>query len=260
MISEGCANGVAVANDVVITISFGMPRAQQYICALEYFITNIFMQIFRHITFIMDVEVMYMDYSKYQKSRDLSWQILHEYHVTELPVKISNICKSMHIRVTDYQSGQSIIDKFHLQNSAENNDGFTFQNIIFYNNKCSIARQRFTVAHELGHCLLHKGNGLYNREPSENDNPVEQEANVFASRILAPACVLWGIGVTSANQISDICNISIQSAEFRLSRMQELYDREQQFILKYGKSCFLQSPLERIVYSQFRDFIYQYSL
>ena len=124
----------------------------------------------------------------------------------------------------------------------------------------SIPRQRFTVAHELGHCLLHKGNGLYNREPSENDNPVEQEANVFASRILAPACVLWGIGVTSAKQISDICNISTQSAEFRWERLQELYDREQQFILKYGKSCFLQSPLERMVYNQFRDFIRKYSL
>ncbi len=53
-----------------------------------------------------------------------------------------------------------------------------------------------SLAHELGHCLMHNGNGLYNHEPSETDNPIEQEANVFASRILAPACVLWGIGVT----------------------------------------------------------------
>lgn len=201
-----------------------------------------------------------MDYSRYQKSRDLSWEILRKCNVTELPVKISDICKFMHIKVVSYEAGQDIIDRFNLQPTAQNNDGYTFQGVIFYDNKCSVARQRFTVAHELGHCLLHNGNGLYNREPADNDNPVEQEANVFASRILAPACVLWGLGVTTAKQISEICNISTPAAEFRLSRMQELYQREQQFILRYGKSCFLQSSLEHSVYNQFRDFIHQNKL
>jgi Zn-dependent peptidase ImmA (M78 family) len=109
------------------------------------------------------------------------------------------------------------------------------------------ARQRFTVAHELGHILLgHAGKyELVNREPSANDNPIEQAANVFASRLLAPACVLWGCGIQMAGQIANMCDISQIAAEFRMARMAKLYAR--------GK--FLTSPLERAVFAQFESFI-----
>lgn len=201
-----------------------------------------------------------MDYSKYQKSRDLSWQMLIENNITSLPVKISSICKSMHIKIISYEEGRKDIDNFDTFVNSENNDGFTYHNIIFYNRECHISRQRFTVAHELGHILLHNGNGIYNREPNDNDNPIEQEANVFASRILAPACVLWGLGITTAQQISEMCNISMQSAEFRMQRMNELYQREQAFMRRYGRSCFLLSPLEQKVYKQFSDYIHKNKL
>ena len=196
-----------------------------------------------------------MDYKKYQKSRDLSWKILISHRITQLPVKVSDICMANQIKVISYKSGYEFIKDCGLVRNTVSSDGFTFGKMIFYNEQCSIPRQRFTVAHELGHILLHNGQGVYNREPSEKDIPIEAEANVFASRILAPACVLWGIGVTSAKQISEICNISMQSAEFRFKRLSELYERENRFIQKYNKSCFLMSPLERAVYNQFSDFI-----
>lgn len=196
-----------------------------------------------------------MQYEKYQKSRDLAWQILINQNISSLPVKISDICKSMHIRVISYSKGREHIKNFDTYACPESNDGFTFQDAIFYNEKCSIPRQRFTVAHELGHILLHNGKGIYNREPSETDNPIEHEANVFASRLLAPACVLWGIGVTNARQISEMCDISMQSAKFRMKRLNELYEREKDFMQKYGYSCFLLSPLEKAVYEQFHLYI-----
>lgn len=198
-----------------------------------------------------------MDYKKYQKSRDLSWQILLDHDITCLPVKVSGICKALHIRTIKYSDGIKNIKDFDQYAKPEQNDGFSYKNSIFYNDQCSIPRQRFTVAHELGHILLHGGNGLYNREPSESDNPIEQEANVFASRLLAPACVLWGLGATSAQQISELCNISLQSAEFRMKRMNELYEREKRFLNMYNKSCFLMSELERKVYRQFSKYIQQ---
>lgn len=83
------------------------------------------------------------------------------------------------------------------------------------------------------------------REPDPGDNPIEQAANVFASRLLAPACVLWGCGVQSAEDIERLCDISRAAAEFRWTRMQELYRRQR----------FLTSPLERLVYAQFEDYI-----
>lgn len=196
-----------------------------------------------------------MNYKKYQNSRDLSWQILIDSKISELPVKVSRICKMMNIRIISYKQGAKLIESLSLSQNALNSDGFTFGNMIFYNERCKLPRQRFTVAHELGHILLHGGQGLYNSEPIEGDNPIEQEANVFASRLLAPACVLWGLGVTSAEQISEICNISVQSAEFRFERLSKLYEREKSFVDKYGKSCFLMSSLEAKVYAQFINYI-----
>lgn len=108
-------------------------------------------------------------------------------------------------------------------------------------------RSRFTIAHELGHILLgHVGKyELVKREPAPSDNPMEQEANVFASRLLAPACVLWGCKVQSAEDIARLCDISLTAAEYRWTRMQQLYRRDKFWI----------SPLEREVYAGFKKFI-----
>lgn len=201
-----------------------------------------------------------MQYQNYQKSRDLVWRVLIKQNISSLPVKVGDICKAMHIRVISYGTGREHINNFDIYARPESNDGFTYQNTIFYNEQCTVARQRFTVAHELGHILLHNGNGLYNREPQVKDNPIEQEANVFASRLLAPACVLWGLGVTNAEQIAELCNISMQSAKFRMERLNKLYGREKEFRQKYGRSCFLLSPAERAVYEQFREYISEHRL
>jgi Zn-dependent peptidase ImmA (M78 family) len=106
------------------------------------------------------------------------------------------------------------------------------------------------VAHELGHILLgHVGEyHLVNREPSPHDDPIEQEANGFAARLLAPACVLWGCGASSAEEIAALCDISMAAARYRWERMQILLERDK----------FLRSPLERKVYKRFSKYIKLY--
>lgn len=190
-----------------------------------------------------------MDYSKYKQSRDFAWQILLDHEIRELPVKVSSICKALGVKIISYEKGKDIIEAAGLRKQCENNDGFTFHNVIFYNQGCTVGRQRFTIAHELGHIIMHT-EGLYNREPSTQDDPIEHEANVFASRLLAPACVLWGLGVTTPEQISEICGISITAAEFRMDRLKILYERKK----------FLVSPLERRVYEQFITYIKEHRL
>lgn len=179
-----------------------------------------------------------MDYTKYKISRDLAWQILLNEGVTELPVKIGPLCNQMGILMRYFSP-------------TDGNDGIsTILNgrpVIFVSNRCIQTRQRFTAAHELGHILLgHVGQyQLVNREPSRDDNPIEQEANVFASRLLAPACVLWALNARTPEQIANLCQISYQAATFRSERMVVLYARDR----------FLSSPLEQQVYLQFSDFI-----
>ena len=179
-----------------------------------------------------------MNYSDYKASRDLAWRVLLNENVTELPVKVGAICRRMGIRVVYYSPEDS-------------NDGFSTiidgQPVIFVSKNCPVTRQRFTAAHELGHILLgHVGKyELVNREPGQGDNPIEQAANVFASRLLAPACVLWALDARTPEEIADLCQISRQAAIFRAERMALLYER--------GR--FLSSPVERQVYQQFAGFI-----
>lgn len=179
-----------------------------------------------------------MNYRDYKVSRDLAWQVLINEGVTELPVKIGHLCREIGIRLCSYSS-------------TDINDGKSTiidgQAVIFVSNNCTKARQRFTAAHELGHILLgHVGAyQLVNREPSAKDNPIEQAANVFASRLLAPACVLWALNIRSPEQIAELCEISYAAACFRAERMALLYERNK----------FLMSPIEQQVYMQFEEFI-----
>lgn len=198
-----------------------------------------------------------MNRYSYEESRDTAWRILIKYQVSSLPIKISEICKGEGLHILSYAKGHSIIEEYALQENCAQNDGFLFRGIIFYNEKCNIGRQRFTVAHELGHVVRGHTGILINREPNPKDNPIEQEANVFASRILSPACVMWGLGVTCAEEIEELCDISKLSARFRMERLQLLYDREKQFLYQWGRSCFLQSPLEQEVYRQVEGYISQ---
>lgn len=203
-----------------------------------------------------------MDYSKYKESRNLSWEILISQNVHALPVKISEICTSYGINIYSYSQNAKLINKLKADKLKIGNDGFTTavgggKPIIFFDDSKSPERSRFTIAHELGHILLeHVGRyNLINREPSSEDNPIEQAANVFASRLLAPACVLWGLNVHTPEEIMGYCNLTYTAATFRAERMKQLYSREKEFIQKRGKSCFLMSMLEQQVYQQFSDFI-----
>ena len=144
-----------------------------------------------------------MTYRNYKSSRDAAWRILLESGVDSLPVRLNVICESQDIKVFSYRRARPILEAAGLSDRCSETDGFTFGGVIFYDNeRCSVPRQRFTVAHELGHIVLGHAPSAHNREPDPNDVPEEAAANVFASRLLAPACVLWGCGVCSAEEIA----------------------------------------------------------
>lgn len=179
-----------------------------------------------------------MNYKKYQNARDAAWQILIDCKINSLPVDIIHLCKQLNIQVREYKS-------------VDGNDGCCLRvfgkPVILVSSNVTTARKRFTVAHELGHIILgHIGKfELVNREPSSEDNPIEHEANVFASRLLAPACVLWGCNVRTPEEIMELCNISYPAACIRAERMDLLYRRNR----------FLSSATEQQVFAQFSDYI-----
>ncbi|MGE4353963.1 MAG: ImmA/IrrE family metallo-endopeptidase [Oscillospiraceae bacterium] len=179
-----------------------------------------------------------MNYQDYQNARDMSWRILLDCGVCALPVKISGICAALGVAVKRYAPSGDSDGYCHIVNGKPT---------ILVSHLSSPERQRFTAAHELGHILLgHVGRyALVSREPSPNDSPIEQAANVFASRILAPACVLWGLHAHTPEEIMSFCRISYPAAVFRAERMETLYRRDK----------FLTSALEREVCARFSDYI-----
>lgn len=185
-------------------------------------------------------------YNNYKIARNKAWETLNEVRITQLPIKLSLIAKYYGIQIISY--GDSNL------NHTNNEDGYSTKIndifIIYYNEQKPLQRIRFTIAHELGHCLLgHISEGektfRHNNETDKYKDSKEIQANVFARDLLMPATVLHSLDVSSPEEISKICNVSMQSAEIRYNRLLELNKRGM-----YNKH-----PLEKQVHNQFKDYI-----
>lgn len=95
---------------------------------------------------------------------------------------------------------------------------------IGINSKHHPKRQRFTLAHELGHFCLHKGKNDVVFEDEvlyriENSSSIEYAANEFASRLLIPQDRLEekiNEGVTDLKELSDFFDVSQDAMRYRV--------------------------------------------
>ena len=185
-------------------------------------------------------------YYKYQQARDAAWQCLIDTNICSLPVKTLKIAERFGIKVISDSDVELLKPSEYGCCIVDEDGNWT----IIYNDSDTPGRVRFTIAHELGHILLghdiEEGFGHY-RRIVRNKPITETQADEFAARLLAPACVLWALDITSADEIERICGISHQAALYRARRMKVLVER--------GK--FLTSPLERKVFEAFQPWIEQ---
>lgn len=179
-------------------------------------------------------------YGTYKNARDASWRFLIDYHVDRLPVDLKSITDMLGIKV--------IFDSREMLNPSQRGSTITDNDktYIIVRKGNTSAENRYTIIHELGHAYLgHQMiDGKYFRTFDINDSN-EYEAERFAIDVLAPACVLWGLNLHTAKDISEACHISMTAAQRRAERMKVLYQRNR----------FLTSPLEKQVFEQFRPFI-----
>lgn len=85
--------------------------------------------------------------------------------------------------------------------------------IIVLSRKGNPMRQRFSVAHELGHLLLHP-------EPAPGDSRHEREANVFAAELLMPGDEIIDrlpspVDITDLKEIADGYGVSVAALAYR---------------------------------------------
>lgn len=185
-----------------------------------------------------------MNYAIYKSARNAAWQCLIDCKITELPVSVGQIVRHYGAKVVynsdldllrDGESGRIVI---------RNGDA-----VIVVRDSEPLHRLRFTILHEIGHYLLGHLGAAGELSRDEVTSPDEQAADTFAARVLMPAVVLWAMGLQTADEIADCCNVSMAAASVRSRRMQTLYARNK----------FLTDPVERQVYQQFSDFIVEYN-
>ena len=193
----------------------------------------------------------------YNRARNVAWEILIRNNVRALPVNLYEICQNEHITLLTYTSGRNFIESMSLETHIVDNDAFSIGRMIFYDDTKPEKRQRFSVAHELGHIFLHTtvDATVFNRETEFTDDPIETEANVFAARLLAPLCVLQFLNVNSPEEISKLCDISISSAVIRFKRLCQIRKRNKIRKNEKNHGTFLLAEKERQVYENFKEFI-----
>lgn len=185
-----------------------------------------------------------MLYGKYKNVRNSAWQALLDFNVTELPVSVNGIAKQLGIKVIKNSDIHELQDGERGATIFKNERWY-----IVFDDTESVPVCRFTVAHEIGHILL--GHMLVDKvkyRTFEKRDDDEEAAEMFAARLLAPACVLHEIQALTAEQIAEVCNISYTAASNRAKRMKILEARNKYYL----------HPLEIQVKQQFEPFIKEY--
>jgi Zn-dependent peptidase ImmA (M78 family) len=125
----------------------------------------------------------------YEKCEQAAGQLLTDFSVSQLPVDVHSIVRRMDIQLMEYNLGEDTSGVLVIQKG---------KGTIGYNPKDPQVRRRFTVAHELGHYVLHRdSNDLFvdnfflmkfrgNNAYTDRDFQQEQEANAFAAALLMP--------------------------------------------------------------------------
>lgn len=103
----------------------------------------------------------------------------------------------------------------------------------------SLGRRRFTLAHELGHFLMHEGDFM-DEGFEKPANGIEREANLFAKELLMPAHMIaqthkafmsLNIDMDVVSELSWAFRVSKESMAIRLSELGLLPENQ----IRHGK-------------------------
>ncbi|WP_084084679.1 ImmA/IrrE family metallo-endopeptidase [Cupriavidus sp. USMAA2-4] len=148
--------------------------------------------------------------------------LLDRYWDRKLPVDPVAIARAAGARVVGEALG-TLSGKFDvLEGNSETPGG----PVIAFNAFDPPVRQRFTIAHELGHFALRHGPRFRDSTQSfslSNYDPIETAANKFAAELLMPATVVNGLitgrGISDFNTLAAMFNVSPAAMRFRLKNL-----------------------------------------
>jgi Zn-dependent peptidase ImmA (M78 family) len=128
--------------------------------------------------------------------REIVQKLLSAHDITTAPVDVDRIARTLGIAITRDEVDNDLSGFLYREKGTKTA-------IIGANKSHHSNRQRFTIAHELGHFFLHEGEiiHLYSRhqafrinlrdgESSKGEDNDEKEANLFAAELLMPAAFI----------------------------------------------------------------------
>ena len=113
--------------------------------------------------------------------------LVEELEITEPPVPVESIARELYAHLTYEAFDGDVSGMLYRENDHA---------IIGVNSRHAPTRQRFTIAHEIGHLVLHKGQPMFvDRFVLVNwraggSGREEREANAFAAELLMPRTLL----------------------------------------------------------------------
>ena len=156
------------------------------------------------------------------KPRDLAIDLLRKFNVLTAPVPVDRIAKAMGVQLKFSPLDDELSGMIFIKDGTP---------IIGVNSQHHPNRQRFTIAHELGHLVMHK-NILENEVHVDKQFRVlmrdgvsatgtdafEIEANRFAAELLLPSFLLDELLVIKEFDIDDEGPLEALAKKFKVSK------------------------------------------
>lgn len=200
---------------------------------------------------------------RYEHIRNIIVRIYQEFNINSYPVDVFKLFRKIsNCRVVPYSKfmkkyNLTFMDVYMYLNTDEGCTIYEAKSqryIVYYNDfkqLKSIERQRWTLAHELGHILLRhhvlSDRTKISRNTLTEDEYewMEKEANYFASLLLAHPLILYKLKIKNETDIAKICGISNEAAIYRFEYYKKWY-KHKRINVK-----------EILIVLQFYDFIYK---
>jgi Zn-dependent peptidase ImmA (M78 family) len=167
-----------------------------------------------------------------KRIRQIVENILEQCDIDEPPIKVHDVAKKLGVVVQQAEAPDKLSGFLHRPAGAS-------EAVVGVNSAHSRHRKRFTIAHELGHFLLHADQEfhidesfpVYRRDDrsAEGVDRTEIEANVFAAELLMPAGFLArdlreqeAIDLSKEDELDRLAKryqVSPQAMTFRLANL-----------------------------------------
>lgn len=154
-----------------------------------------------------------------EKIENTSEEILNKLNIKNIPVQVEEIASKLQIKISRAPSKD-------FSGLLIRKDGHA---LIGVNDNEAPVRQRFTIAHELGHFFLHPRKDTFvDYRDNKKDimrTAVEKQANMFAAALLMPRTLLEkdfrtlikkGFGEAELMFLADKYQVSEDAMKFRL--------------------------------------------